>query len=267
MSLLRLFAAESRKAATLPAVWVALAVAALGSAAITLLNSFNISNAAASGNLESVVDTSPMETVFAAVPLGTVGAVVLGVVVMSSEYTANSNDAGGGRQITATLTAVPGRLSVLAAKALVSVLLVAVSTAVTISSGLILAQTVIGDAAVEGVGTGEFAARSLGAFSYWALTALIALGLTALTRSGIIPLIVLIANSSLVSFSLLLSDVTRLARYLPDLAGTSMLLGRNRDLFVDPDLLLAPLPGGLVMAAWTVGLLAVAAVAWHRRDA
>ena len=267
MSLLRLVAAETRKALTLPAVFAGLAVAVLGSLAITLLNSFSIRNAAASGNLEMVVDTSPMETVFAAVPLGTVGAVVLGVVLMSSEYTANNNDAGGGRQVTATLTAAPGRLSVLTVKALVSVLLVAVCAAVTIPSCLVLAQSVIGDAAVESVGSDEFAARSLGAFCYWVLTSLIALGLTTLTRSGIIPLILLIANSSLVSFSLLLSNVTSLARYLPDLAGTAMLLGRSPDRFASPDLLLDPLPGGLVMAAWTAGLLAVAALVLHRRDA
>jgi hypothetical protein len=267
VNLLRQVSAETRKALTLPAVFAGLAVAVLGSLAITLLNSFSVRNAVASGNPELVADTSPIETVFAAVPLGTVGAVVLGVVVISSEYTANSSDAGGGRQITATLTAAPSRLSVLTAKAAVVTVLSALTTAVVVPAGLVLARTVIGDAANESVGTDEFAARSLGVFAYWALTALLALGLTTLTRNGIIPLILLIVNSSLVSFSLLLSDVTRLARYLPDLAGTAMMLGPDPDLFVDPDLLLDPLPGGLVMAAWTAGLLVVAAVVLHRRDA
>lgn len=267
MNLLRLVAAETRKAATLPAVFAGLAVTVLGSLAVTLLNSFNVRNAAVSGNLELVADTSPVETVFAAVPLGTVGAVVLGVVVISSEYTANSHDAGGGRQITATLAAAPNRLSVLTAKALVTVLLVGVSAAVTIPSCLLLAQAVIGDAAVEPNGAGGVAVRSLGAFVYWSLTALLALALTTLVRSGIIPMVLLIANSSLVSFSLLLSNVTPLARYLPDLAGTSLFLGSDPEHYAAFDLVLDPLPGGLVMATWTLGLLAVAAVALHRRDA
>ncbi|GAB3689897.1 hypothetical protein [Nocardiopsis oceani] len=95
MSLVRLVAAEAHKAATLPAVWVGLAVAVLGAPAITLLNAFNVRNAVESGRLELIAHTSPVEAAFAAVPLGTVGAVVLGVVVVSSEYTANRDDAGG----------------------------------------------------------------------------------------------------------------------------------------------------------------------------
>ncbi|WP_017586790.1 hypothetical protein [Nocardiopsis ganjiahuensis] len=267
MNLLRLVAAETRKAATLPAVFAGLAVAVLGSLAVTLLNSVSVRNAAASGNLERVVSTSPVETVFAALPLGTVGAVVLGVVAMSSEYTANSDDAGGGRQITATLTAAPGRLSVLSAKALVTVALVAVSAAVTLPAGLFLARAVIGDAAAEAAAPGDVAARALGAFVYWSLTALIALALTALARSGIVPMVLLITNSSLVSFSLLLSNVTPLARYLPDLAGTGLFLGDDADSYTAFDLVLDPLPGGLVMAAWAAALLAVAALVLHRRDA
>ncbi|GAB3715307.1 ABC transporter permease [Nocardiopsis nanhaiensis] len=267
MSLVRLVAAETYKAATLPAVWVGLAVAVLGAPAITLLNAINVRNAVDSGRLELIAHTSPVEAAFAAVPLGTVGAVVLGVVVVSSEYTANRDDAGGGRQITATLTAAPGRLRVLWAKALVTVLLVTVSTAVTLPASLALARTVIGNAGTETNTPGDVVGRALGALLFWTLTALIAMALTVLTRSGIIPIIVLVTNSSLVSFSMLLSNVTSAARYLPDLAGTALFLGDDPDSFAAFDLVLGPLAGGLVMAAWAVGLLAVAVLVLQRRDA
>ncbi|GGM87232.1 hypothetical protein ACFFX1_05895 [Dactylosporangium sucinum] len=74
----------------------------------------------------------------------------------------------------------------------------------------------------------------------------------------------LIANSSLVSVSYLLSRVTALARFLPDLAGIRLFA---RESFAAFDDALDPLIGGLIMAAWTLGLLAVSAVVFTRRDA
>ncbi|GAB3812713.1 hypothetical protein [Micromonospora zhanjiangensis] len=262
MSFHRLARAELRKAATLPATYAALAVAVAGSLAITLVNSISVRNALASGRADLVGYTSWVEAAFSALPLGTVGAVVLGVVAISSEYTSNSGDAGGGRQITSTLTACPRRLRLLLAKASVVVLLVVGSAVVSIPGSLVAAYAVVGTAGGPTAPPGQIAARAVGATVYWALTALIALAVTVLTRNGIAPLIVLIVDNSLVSFSLLLSYLTPLAHYLPDLAGIR-LFGDN-PVLADA---LAPLTGGLVMAAWTVGLLAVAAVVLHRRDA
>ncbi|MFC3999186.1 ABC transporter permease [Nocardiopsis sediminis] len=263
MTLLHAVAAELRKAATLPATLVAIAVAALGSLAITLLNSVNVRAAIDSGRLDTVAYTSPVEAVFAAVPMGTVGAVILGVVVISSEYTANSPDAGGGRQITATLTATPRRLTLLAAKACTAVLLVLATAAVALPACLAVAQSVIGEAGASD-GLGDVVARSAGAALYWALTALMALAVTVLTRSGIVPLIVLIANSSLVSVSFLLTRLTDLAYALPDLAGMGLFAGDTR---AGADGALDPLTGGVAMAAWAFGLLAVSALVLTRRDA
>ncbi|MEU4644650.1 hypothetical protein [Micromonospora sp. NPDC023814] len=263
MSLLRAVASELRKTATLPASLVAIGVAVAGSVGITLLNA-SYARAALGGDPRfDGFETSPAETAFAAVPLGVVGAVILGVVAISSEYTANSSDAGGGRQITATLTATPRRLTLLAAKAVTVVVLIAITAAVTIATCIALAHLVIGTA-VTPDDTGETIARALGAALYWALMGLLALAITVLIRSGIIPLIVLIANSSLVSVSFLLSQVTPLARFLPDLAGIRLFA---RESFAAFDDALDPLTGGLVMAAWAFGLLAVSAVVFTRRDA
>lgn len=104
--------------------------------------------------------------------------------------------------------------------------------------------------------------RAVGAVVYWVLTALIACAVTVFTRSGIIPLALLIVNSSLVSFSLLLTRVSPLARYLPDVAGAQMVNANY-----PAQNMLGPLAGGLVMSAWTAGLLVVAAVVFARRDA
>lgn len=264
MSLSRSVAAELRKTATLPATFVALVVAILGPVAIATLNALSVRNAIASGRPDAMAYTSPAEAAFSAVPLGTVGAVVLGVVAISSEYTANSDDAGDGRQFTTTLTATPRRHAVLAAKTLTLALLVLGATAAAIPASLAVSHLIIEDATPASTLTGHLVGRALGAGLYWLLTALMALAITVLTRNGIVPLIVLIANSSLVSFSLLLSQLTPLARYLPDLAGTRLFAHES---LVAVDDTLDPRLGGLVMAAWAAGLLVIAVVVFTRRDA
>jgi ABC-2 type transport system permease protein len=251
MSLPHAIVAELRKTTTQPATAVALAVAVLGPVAIALLH-------AAGGR------TDPVEAAFSAVPLGTIGAVVLGVVAISGEYATNSTDTGGGRQITATLTATPQRSTLLTAKVITVVLLVSVVAVTAIPAALAVAHAVTGSTTAGAATPADVASRALGAGLYWALTALIALAITTLTRSGIVPLIVLIANSSLVSLSFLLSKVTPLARYLPDLAGIR-LFARESSIAVEDAL--DPLTGGLVMTGWSAGLLVIAAVAFVRRDA
>ncbi|TDD68742.1 ABC transporter permease [Jiangella aurantiaca] len=234
-------AAELRKALTLPATLAGLAVAVLGPVALAALN-------ASQGTADSAA-----EAALAAEPLITIGAIVLGVIAVSSEY-------NGGRQIASTFAAMPRRLTVLAAKAAAVAVLVAVAAAVAFPASLLVARLVAG----PGPGADDVLGRAIGAGVYAVLIGLIALAITVLTRSGIVPLIVLIANGSVVSVSFLLYLVTPLARYLPDLAGMRMLAGDDRIAIDDA---LAPLPGGLVMAAWTAALLAVAGAVLVRRDA
>ncbi|GAB3615614.1 hypothetical protein GCM10027416_01710 [Okibacterium endophyticum] len=262
MSFANTLRAELRKTATLPAAWAGVAVALLGGVGITVLNALSVRSAVTSGRTEMLADTSPFEAGFAAMPIiGVVGAVVIGVIVIGSEYTSGRAEAGGGRQITTTLVANPHRTALFAAKALIVLLFVAVTAAVTIPGSVGLAHTIIGDAGTETVALDEALARSFGTALYWALMGLIAFSITVLTRSGIIPLIVLIANSSLVSFSLLLTNLTPLAHWLPDMAGRR-LFGINT---VDGGL--EAVPGALVMGGWTLVLLTVAAVVFRRRDA
>ncbi|MFT4295038.1 MAG: hypothetical protein QM582_06455 [Micropruina sp.] len=262
MRFLRAVAAELSKCLTLPGCWAGAAVAGLGSVALTVLNAQVVHNALASGRPESIADASPFETAFAAMPLGTVGAVVLGVLAIGSEYAPNSPDAGGGRQIGVTLTALPHRVELLAAKAFAVVLLVVGIAAATLPVTVGIARLIIGEFAVETVTPRDAVVRCLGGTLYWTLTGLMALAITTLTRSSTVPLIVLIMNSSLVSVSLLLTNLTPLAHWLPDLAG--------RRLFAGIDTVeggLDAVPGAWVMGGWTAALLVVAAVVLHRRNA
>jgi ABC-2 type transport system permease protein len=259
---MHLVRAELRKTLTLPATAVALAIATIGPIALAVLNAFHVRDALTSGRTDKVGFTSAAEAALSAVPLGTAGAMVLGVVAISSEYTANSTDAGGGRQISTTLMAAPRRWTLLAAKAVVVVALVVLAALVSLSISLVAAVAIIGDAAQPNAD--EPIGRFVGAGLYWALAALMALAITVLARSGIVPLIVLITNGTVVSVSFLLWKVTPLARYLPDLAGTRLFAGES---FTAVDDALPPITGGLVMTAWAVALLLLAGVVLNRRDA
>ena len=102
--------------------------------------------------------------------------------------------------------------------------------------------------------------RMGGALVYWVLMALLGFGLTVLTRNGIIPMAVLVANSSAVTVTYLLAQSIPAANYLPDLAGMRMFTT------VETGVHMAPLTGGFVMAAWVVALLVTATAVFSRRD-
>lgn len=261
----RTLLAELRKLATLPGIWIALAVTLLGTAAITALNAVMVRNAAIAGDTSSLADTSPFESGFAAMPfVGVIGAVVIGALAIGSEYTPDRAESGGARQIATSLSATPNRTLLFLAKAILVALLTLLTAVVTIPANYALAIAIIGGHGTEYVTLEDALTRSLGAADYWVCMALIAFAITALARSVLIPLAVLIANSSVVSISLILTNVTPLANWLPDMAGRS-LFGFPPELVVPGGL--DPGPGALVMAAWAVGLLGVAGVLFHRRDA
>lgn len=244
--------AELRKLLGLPTARVALVLGTLLAPVVVLLNAPYNRRALAAGTLPD-----PTQLGLRELGVGLIGALVLGVVVVSSEYTSTGDDAPGARQLTATLTAVPHRLRLLAAKTVALVLVVAAQAAVTAAGTLALTQALHGEYVPM-----PAPARVVAVILYWVLTALLAYAITLITRNGIVPLTLLILNSTVVSVSYLLTKVTDLAAYLPDIAGAHMFL-RTEDFPVE----LAPVTAGLVMTAWVVALLAAGAVLFHRRDA
>jgi ABC-type transport system involved in multi-copper enzyme maturation permease subunit len=245
--------AELRKLVGLRAMWVAVGAALLPAPAIALLN--------VAGALAAIRDgrNDGSDAGFYELAFGAVSAVILGVTAMSSEYTSGGEDSAASRQIVTTLTSVPSRWRLLAGKA--GALVVVVSVVALVTAALTLTVTRIGLGA-HAAPLGALAPRVAGVVVYWVLMALLAFAIATLTRSGVVPLAVLIVNSSVVSIGQLLTKVTPVATYLPDTAGARMFIHH-----VGSPVDIAPLTGGLVMAAWVLALLAVAAVAFHRRDA
>ena len=246
---MRAFNAELSKLFSLPGIWLAFLIGVFAPTVIAALDCI-----AEKEEIIAGVSTRLSEVGYIGLALGVQGVIILGVLAVSSEYLTESSESGGGRQITTSLTVVPSRLHFLLAKAgavtVISILLCMVAMMTTVST----THLILGEYAPA-----FEASRLIGAVCYWTFTALLAFGITVLTKNGIIPLTVLMINSSLVSFSFLLSKVTKLAFYLPDKAGLEMFMFTG-------DRFHTPFTGGLVMFAWVVVLFIVAAIIFHRRD-
>lgn len=242
---MRALRAELSKLASLPFVWLAFAAGLVVPTGIAVIT--------------SLTGTPGPDTGFSELAVGVLGAIILGVAAIGSEYTTEGEESAGGRQITTTLTAVPARTRLLVAKAV----------AVVIGAGLLAVAAIALVFATVHLMLGADAprldadtfARMGGAAAYWVLMALLGFGLTVLTRNGIIPMAILVANSSAVTVTYLLAQSFPAANYLPDLAGMRMFTT------IETNVEIAPMTGGLVMAAWVIALLIAAGTVFSRRDA
>ncbi|MBB4824952.1 hypothetical protein HNO89_002178 [Sporosarcina luteola] len=246
---MRAFNAELSKLFSLPGMWLAFVIGILAPPLLAILDSL-----AEKEDIIAGVSTRLSEVGFTGLGGGVQGIIILGVLAVSSEYLTESSESGGGNQITTSLTAVSSRLQFLLAKAgavtVISVLLSILAIGTTVAA----THLILGDYAPA-----FEASRLIGAVCYWTFTALLAFGMTVLTKSGIIPLAVLMINSSVVTISFLLTKVTKLAFYLPDMAGLDMFLSPSGGFHT-------PFTGGVIMFAWVTVLFLAAAIVFHRRD-
>ncbi|MBT1093678.1 ABC transporter permease [Streptomyces sp. Tu102] len=198
----------------------------------------------------SDLDFDPLFTSFFGVLPGQIAAVSFGAMAVSSEYH------GGALRL--TLAAVPRRGRWFAAKMTaiaVPALLVGLVTAL---ATLAVARAGLGSAA-NGLTTAQQVRGVLGCGVYLMLMALFAAGLTAVLRSGVATLSVLIPFILVVSF--VVGDaVGTVADYLPDKAGQIVLHQTY-------DGTLGPWSGLAVTALWTAAALLAGVWSVRRRDA
>ncbi|MCY1139306.1 hypothetical protein OWR29_15005 [Actinoplanes sp. Pm04-4] len=241
--------AEVRKLLGLPTAWVGLVLGLIAAPALVFVNTPGLRRALESGQIADLG--------YENLGIGLLGALILGVVTVSSEYTSTSDDAPDARQMTATLLAMPGRSRLLLAKGTALSLVVAVQGALTASATVLLTQAMLPKYAPP-----FEPARIAAAVLYWVLLGLLAYAITLIFRNGIITLTVFIVNSSVVSVSYLLTKLTPWAAYLPDIVGAHMFLRSNPG-----EVHIPPVTAGLVMTAWVAALLALAAKLFARRPA
>ncbi|HEX9999250.1 MAG TPA: hypothetical protein VGB74_02255 [Actinoplanes sp.] len=245
--------AEIRKLLGLPTAWAGLILGTLLSPIIVAINAPAVRRMIADGALLGDVADLGLQNL----GIGLIGPIILGVVVVSSEYTSTGDDAPRARQLTATLTAMPHRMRLLAAKTAALVTVVFVQATIAAAATLGLTHALLGDL-VPAWHPGRIAAAVL----YWVLLALFSYSITLIARNGIVPLTLQIINSTVVSVSYLLTKLTDLANYLPDIVGPQMFLSGSQ-----LEVHIHPVVAGLTMSAWVAALLAIGAYLFQRRDA
>ncbi|KAA0942391.1 ABC transporter permease [Streptomyces apricus] len=195
-------------------------------------------------------DFDPLFSAFFGVAFGQVAAVTFGAQAVSAEFR--------GGALRASLAAVPRRGRWFAAKA-VAVGVPALAVGLLAGCASLAAGTAaLGDRA-DGIGRAEGLCAVVACGVYLALMALLAAGLTALLRSGVATLGILVPFLLLVSF--VVGDMSgNAADLLPDRAGQVALHGTR-------DGLLGPWSGLAVTAAWTAAALLAGTWSIRRRDA
>jgi len=194
---------------------------------------------------------------------------VLGVIVIAGEY--------GTGMIQSTVTAVPRRVPILFAKALV------VAAATFVVSSVALAMTVpvsvmllAGNGVVVRIDDPQYWIVLLGGVGYLVLVALIAFSIGALLRStaggsGATLGLLLVAP---LAMSFLPTWAANIAVLLPSVAGDVLMSYPTDQSWVDlaaptagSDWITEPWQAGLVLIAWVVVLFTAAAVLLKQRDA
>ncbi|MFD4630993.1 ABC transporter permease [Streptomyces sp. NPDC058284] len=195
-------------------------------------------------------DAEPVFGAFYALNFGQIAAICFGTTAVSSEYTSGA--------LRISLAAVPRRGRFYAAKmAVVGSLALLVGVATSFGTFL-TGQAFLGEYAI-GLGHPGAVRACVGGGIYLALMTLLAAGLTAVLRSGVAVLSVLIPFTLIVSF--VVGDVSSgVAGFLPDQAGQQVL-------HETPTGTLGPWTGLAVCAAWAVAALIAGWWALRRRDA
>jgi ABC-2 type transport system permease protein len=195
-------------------------------------------------------DFDPLFAVFFGVAFGQIAAIAFGTTAVSSEFQ------GGALRV--SLAAVPHRGRWFAAKATAIAVPVFAVGLVTGVVTLAVGKAILG-AEADGLGWAEQVRGVLGCAVYLTLMALLAAGLTAVLRSGVATLSIVIPFLLIVSF--VVGDASSdLADLLPDRAGQVAL-------HETWDGAMGPWTGLGVTALWTAAALAAGAWSVRRRDA
>ncbi|MFJ1729761.1 ABC transporter permease [Streptomyces sp. NPDC088254] len=223
----------------------------LGGLSAILLATVAFSALAAADSGDDPTDAlDPLSSVYFGVNFGQIAAIAFATTAVSAEFH------GGALRV--SLAAVPHRGRWFAAKLTAIALPV---LAVGLATGLLalaVGSAALGDDA-DVIGTGEGLRAAVGCGLYLTLLALFAAGLTAVLRSGVATLSILIPFLLIVSF--VVGDVSgNAADFLPDRAGQTVLHSTWEGA-------LGPWSGLAVTALWTAAALAAGAWRLRRRDA
>ena len=202
--------------------------------------------------------TNPTALIFGAgFGLGQLALCVLGVIVISSEYSTGA--------IRASLLAVPKRLPMLAAKAAVFAAIALVASAVTVFAVFFISTAILSSHVSISLGQPGVTRACIGAVLYLTVLGLFSLAIGGLIRHMAAAIATVVALVLVVPplISLIPGTIAKhVDGYLPTVAGR--LIAQTSQ---QPDDVLSAWQGFGVFCLWTVVLLAVCGYLLKRRDA
>ncbi len=203
-------------------------------------------------------DFDPLFATFYSLSIGQLALVVFGVTAMGSEYSSG--------MIAVSLMVVPRRGLFYAAKVAAALTAATATALVTVTTTFFAAQQALGPHRASAGAPGSLEA-ALGACLYLTLICAFAMGVTAILRSPVLALVIMVPVIFLDSQGL--GNVPGLGKvidYLPDQAGAVImhLSGQAGTRFGRP---FGPWTGMAIMIAWTVASLAGGYLVLARTDA
>jgi ABC-2 type transport system permease protein len=253
----RVIRSEWTKLRSLRSTWITLGAAALLTVGLSGAFGYGYNGAIQAGEVQPST-AEGLDVAFLALDLYALVIGVFGVLQMSGEY--------GSGMIRASLAAVPRRLPLLCAKALVLVAVIGVLSLAVCLASFLVSQAFAGS---HGAALGDpgVPRAVLGAAAYPVAMGLLGLGLGTILRHTASALTVFVATLLVVP-ALLPAALSKAAEdtvmpYVPVVAAQAMYA-------LEPDgpfKMLSPGAGGAVLAAYVVAVLAGGAALLRRRDA
>jgi ABC-2 type transport system permease protein len=248
---------EWTKLSSLRSTWITLGAAALLTVGLSGAFGYGYNGAIQAGEVQPTT-AEGLEVAFLALDLYALVIGVFGVLQMSGEY--------GSGMIRASLAAVPRRLPLLWAKALILLVVTGVLSLVVCLASFLVSQWFTGShgAALSDPGV---ARAILGAAAYPVAMGLLGLGLgvvlrhTATAITGFVAALLLVP--AMLPAALSKSMEKTVMPYVPVVAGQAMYALEPNG----PFKMLSPGAGGAVLAAYVVAILAGGAALLWRRDA
>lgn len=261
LSFLRLVRSEWIKFTSLRSTWWSLGLVAVVSIGLSLLQALAISSFAAEAlGTEARNSTAVMVIVFATV-LTQLLAIIIGTISVTGEYSTG--------MIRSTLTAAPGRVSALLAKAVVVGGTMFVFSLVVFAVAALLTSPILPGGGVDFSDLNTSVMPLLGAAAYLALMAVLGVGIGFIVRNGpgalAIGIVLLFVAPVIVMFFSGFPDfswLVDLASYLPSNAGQSLFMGSPMSGRV-----LDAAPALITIIAWPVAAVIGGAITLKMRDA
>lgn len=247
---------EWTKIRTLRSTMWSLALFSVSSVAVAFLFGYVMKGEYADMSEAARANFDPVASSFSGLKLGMIALVVFAVLTVCSEYSTGT--------ISSSLTAVPRRGVLYAAKMLTgSVTALAVSV-VVVTASFFAAQAALGSPANVSVSDEGVLRAMLGAVLYMTLICAFSMGLASVLRSSALTMGILVPLFFMISTILnSIPGVQKVAQFLPDVAGGLMLRSKPPQ----GDTVLTAWSGMAVLVAWAVLALTAGYLAMRRRDA